>query len=160
MKKIIVALMACLLIVTSSSAKTLKLDDLYETVCKVPNGNKMSVGAPLMALARLFASKEEARELRPFRSLSVVYLDDCEEQVKTKWMNKIVNGHFDDYTLLVSTKTDDEFSQVWVQEKKDKIVRMIVMHQDDESFYLTRIKGKFNLKELMDDPEFYTKVIH
>lgn len=155
-----IALMTCLLIVGTSSAKTINLDDLYDKVCKVEDGHKISVGAPLMAMARLFASKEEARELRPFKSVSVIYLDDCKEEVKTQWMDKIVNGHFDDYSLLASQKDEEGLQQVWVKQKKDKIVRMVVVVQDKKSCFITRIKGKFDLQELMDDPDYYAKVIH
>ncbi len=155
-----ITLMACLLIVGTSSAKAINLDDLYDKVCKVEDGHKISVGAPLMAMARLFVSKEEARELRPFKSVSVVYLDDCKEEIKTKWMDKIVNGHFDDYSLLVSQKDEEGLQQVWVKQKKDIIVRMIVVVQDDESCFMTRIKGKFDLQKLMNDPDCYAKVIH
>lgn len=160
MKKVMMALMACLLIVSTSSAKTIHLDDLYEKMYDLPGGETHHVSAALIAFAKLFVSGEDAEELRPFKSVSVVTLDECREDIKKPWIDKIMNGHFTDYSLLVSENKEDKLCQIWVRKKNEKIVRMIIFAKENKSCHLMRIKGKFTLEEIIDDPDFYKHVIH
>ncbi len=161
MKKVIVTLISCLVSVVCVQAKSLELDNVYKEVSHLSNCHKVSVGFPLMALARLFVSGEDAKQLRHFNSVSVLTLDECTSAVQEKWMDTILQGHFNDYSLLVSQQKEEEISQIWVHQKKDRIVRMIIVHKDDNSCNLVRIKGNFTLEELSDgEPLDYTKLIH
>jgi hypothetical protein len=143
MKKTLITLMLLTGSFALSQAQN-RLSDIELQFASQPNVEHIRVGGLMMKIAQIFADEPESEFIRGIRSVSVLSLENCEENVKESFRKQVEKFRDDDLELLAEVTDQTENLRVLAQIKGETIERFVVIVTGDDPT-LIQINGKIDL---------------
>ena len=109
----------------------------------------MNVGSMMMGVVKLFASHDdEAKDmLKPFCSIHMINLDDCDAVVKREFAADAKRLKTKGYDELVRVNDSGDRIVVYARQKGDRIRECLVVSTGKNCF-LAQIKGNASMKDV------------
>ncbi|MBP1539643.1 MAG: DUF4252 domain-containing protein [Prevotella sp.] len=146
MKRILAAIVAVLLCAGCFAQSAVGIMNKY----KGKKGAEcVNVGSMMMGVVKLFASHDdEARNmLKPFRSIHMINLDDCDAVVKREFAADAKRLKTKGYGELMRVNDNGERIVVYTRQEGDRIKECLVVSTGDDSF-LVQIKGNATMEDV------------
>ena len=122
-------------------------EEIYTRLSREANAERVDVGNFLMKLAVALSDDEETRFMKDIRSISVLSLESCNEQVKDAFRTAV--GKSPETGLKLLTEVSDESKNLRVLAKMNKkyISQLVIVSTGDEPCLIT-IRGKIELTDV------------
>ncbi|HHV04349.1 MAG: DUF4252 domain-containing protein [Bacteroidales bacterium] len=120
------------------------IQDIILQFSMQPRVEHIHVGSLAMKLAQAFASEEDAPFIKGIRSVTVLSLENCDENVKNAFRKQAGNIHENGLELLVEVTDESDEVRILAEIRKDMIKRFIVISVGEDP-YLIQINGHIDM---------------
>jgi hypothetical protein len=143
MKKTLFTVLLLIGTLTMSYAQN-QLKDIVLQFASQPKAEHIHVGGLMMQIAQIFADDNESEFIRGIRSVSVLSLENCDQEIKDAFSKQVENFNEDNLELLAEVTEQSENVRVLAQIKDETIERFVVIITGDDAS-LIQINGKIDL---------------
>jgi len=121
-----------------------QLKDIVLQFASQPKAEHVHVGGLMMQIAQIFVDDAESEFIRGIRSVSVLSLENCDQEIKDAFSKQVENFNDDNLELLAEVTEQSENVRVLAQIKDESIERFVVIITGDDAS-LIQINGKIDL---------------
>ncbi len=146
MKKFILTLLLTLCAFALVQAQN-SYEEIYKRFSHKANVERVDVGSFLMKLATALSDDEETRFMKDIRSISVLSLESCDEQVKEAFRKAVGKSPETGLVLLTEVSDESENLRVLAKMNKKHISQLVIVSTGNEPCLIT-IRGKIELNDV------------
>ncbi len=121
-----------------------QLKDIVLQFASQPKAEHIHVGGLMMQIAKMCADDEESEFIRGIRSVSVLSLENCDQEIKDAFSKQVEHFNDKDLELLAEVSEQSENVRVLAQISDETIERFVVIITGDDAS-LIQINGKIDL---------------
>ncbi|MFA5443969.1 MAG: DUF4252 domain-containing protein [Bacteroidales bacterium] len=121
-----------------------QLKDIVLQFSSMPKAEHIHVGGLMMRIAQVCADDQESEFISGIRSVSILSLEHCDQNIKEAFGKQIEKIRDNDLELLAEVTEESENVRILAQISDDIIERFVVIITGDDAS-LIQINGKIDL---------------
>ena len=148
MKKIIATLA---LIIACQATFAQNIDTLFSQFKDKEGADYMNIPTLMLKFMRTFTKSnndKSYRFIKGIKSVKVLDMEDCTQEVKAEFLQKVQKLNLNGYETLVQTKEDGEEVQLIAKMDEENINDLIILITGKEDCGLTLMKGKIKKEDI------------
>ncbi len=142
--KILILTLAALCCTSIASGKNC-IEELYQTVSKFSNAEKVNLNGLALGLLKPFYA-----ELKGFNGIQIVNAEDISRKEYNKVEKILTQCNSNDLETIISSNEENEKTRIWVRTEEEMICEIVIVALDVYEVSLVRIKGKIDPEQLND----------
>ena len=148
MKKIIATLA---LIIACQATFAQNIDTLFSQFKDKEGADYMNIPTLMLKFMRTFTKSnndKSYRFIKGIKSVKVLDMEDCTQEVKAEFLQKVQKLNLNGYETLVQTKEDGEEVQLIAKMDEENINDLIILITGKDECGLTLMKGKIKKEDI------------
>ena len=148
MKKIIATLA---LIIACQGIFAQNIDTLFSQFKDKEGADYMNIPTLMLKFMRTFTKSnndKSYRFIKGIKSVKVLDMEDCTQEVKAEFLQKVQKLNLNGYETLVQTKEDGEEVQLIAKMDEENINDLIILITGKDECGLTLMKGKIKKEDI------------
>ena len=147
MKKYLVAI-ALMIACQTTFAQSTK--DIFEEFGKEWNAESVTISPFLMSIGRLFMDNDTPDIAKSIRSMKVLDLEDCSNEVKERFNQKVNNLQLEGYETMIQTIENGEKVRILTRMKNDAIRELLIVCTGNDDCALIQLNGKIKKEDIAE----------
>ena len=148
MKKIIATLA---LIIACQATFAQNIDTLFSQFKDKEGADYMNIPTLMLKFMRTFTKSnndKSYRFIKGIKSVKVLDMEDCTQEVKAEFLQKVQKLNLNGYETLLQTKEDGEEVQLIAKMDEENINDLIILITGKDDCGLTLMKGKIKKEDI------------
>lgn len=151
MKKI-VAMIALMIAGQNTFAQSTK--DIFKEFGKEYKAESVSISPFLMTIGRMFMDDDTPKAVKRVRSMKVLDLEECPQEVKERFAQRVKRLDTDGYETLMQVNDEGEKVRILMKTDKKAVKELLFLCTGNDDCALIQLKGnirKTDIAELMNE---------
>lgn len=134
--------------VTDSNESTISDDKLFDTVKQYDNTEYTSVNSFMIGMAKMLAGKEEKAFLDKIKSIKIVNLAQCNEEIKGQYVAFVSASQLKGYEPAIEMVNDNNTTRIFIKNDNEIVEKMVIAHLGTSIYLLMQINGELTISDL------------
>jgi len=143
-------LIAIAMMIACQSTFAQSTQDLFDEFGKEYNAESVSISPFLMSLGRLFMDNDTPTIAKRIKSIKILDLEDCTDNVKTRFGERANKLQLEGYEPMIQINEDGEKVRIFALPYKERIKELLLICTGDDDCTLIQMKGNIRKEDIAE----------